>query len=247
MTTEVASLLGPRAVITTASDVQSIPAVESLAQEFDCMIEDPSQLKGVSSALVNGEDVILYGTDCRERLAELCSFTAHLKFCSKWEDLLRRPAAAYILLTNREEELHFDLLASKGVVCLLRPRNVLVGIGCRRGVTAEEVASAVFSGLREAHLSPLSVRELATIRIKENEEGLIEFAQRHDLPIRYYSLEELNAEEGPFPSEMVQALIGVKGVCEPAALLSAPGGRLILPKKKVGRVTMAVAEANFTS
>lgn len=241
---EVASLIGARAVISTASDVLGIPAVEMLARELNCVIEDPSQVKRINAALVNGEEVALYGTSCHERLAELCRSTSHLMLCPDWNSFLRTSATAYVLLTNRE--LSYSSLTDRAAVCLLRPRNLVVGIGCRRGATVEEIESVVFSGLREGGFSPLSIREIATIQGKEDEEGLVELARRHGLPVRYHSPEALNGVGGLSCSEKVQTLMGVKGVCEPAALLSAPGGRLVLPKRKAGRVTLAVAEVDFT-
>jgi cobalt-precorrin 5A hydrolase len=57
-----------------------------------------------------------------------------------------------------------------------------------------------------------------------------------------YSSEELNEVAAPSPpSEHALAAIGASGVAEPAALLAAGGGELLLKKIKSGNVTLAVA------
>jgi cobalt-precorrin 5A hydrolase len=45
----------------------------------------------------------------------------------------------------------------------------------------------------------------------------------------------------PTPSAAARAHLGVDGVCEPCALLSAPGGCLIVPKTVLDGVTVAIA------
>lgn len=242
-----AAFTGGQAVVTTASDVRRTLAVELLARALGCEIQDFRQVKGVNTALVNGEPVAVYASSHRERLAEICSSMENLQFCESWEELQRTRAPAYLILTHRQRP---ELVPPAGsAVCLLRPKNLVAGVGCRRGTPAEEIEAAVRSGLEEAGCSPLSLRNLATLHGKEDEEGLQEFARRYELPIEYYGPEELNRLRGRIlhPSEKVKRLMGVEGVCEPAAMLSARSEGLILPKRKQGRVTLALAEASFTS
>ncbi|MBI2875396.1 MAG: cobalt-precorrin 5A hydrolase [Candidatus Tectomicrobia bacterium] len=242
-----AALTGGQAVVTTASDVRQTLAVELLARELGCELQDPCQVKGVNAALVNGEPVAVYATSQRERLAEICRSMEGLQFCESWEAMGRTPASAYLILTHRER---LELVPPSGAtVCLLRPRNLVAGVGCRRGTPVEEIEAAVWAGLEEAGCSRLSLRNLATLQAKADEEGLQEFARRHGLSIEYYSPEELNGLRGRIlhPSETVKKWMGVEGVCEPAAMLSAQSEELILPKRKQGRVTLALAEARFTS
>ena len=61
-------------------------------------------------------------------------------------------------------------------------KPLVVGIGCRKGVTAEQIAAAVQQALGDRQLN--EVREIATIDLKANEPGLVEFCQQHDLPLR---------------------------------------------------------------
>ena len=87
------------------------------------------------------------------------------------------------------------------------------------------------------------VREVATIDIKAQEPGLLAFCATHDLPLRVIAREQIaqRAWVGK-PSEWVRKNVGVDGVCEPAALIASPRGRLLLGKTALDGVTVAVVD-----
>jgi cobalt-precorrin 5A hydrolase len=123
----------------------------------------------------------------------------------------------------------------------------VIGIGCDRGVTRKEVEIAYSSVLEKWGLSPLSVRNIASIDVKRNEIGLLRFAEKNNLKIEFYSKDEL--AEMPLPSgfsSFVMGKVGVGGVCEPAALKSAGTKKIWIKKQKIGRVTIAAAKVPFT-
>ncbi|MFQ5895362.1 MAG: cobalamin biosynthesis protein, partial [Nitrospinota bacterium] len=126
---------------------------------------------------------------------------------------------------------------------LLRPRLLVVGMGCNKGTPEEEVAAVVRDTLREQRLAFASVRNLATVEMKKDEPGLLAFCRAHGFELAVYTREEANSVPIPSPSEVVFKHTGVWGVAEPAALLSARGGRLILEKQKRGNCTIALAVA----
>jgi len=77
---------------------------------------------------------------------------------------------------------------------------------------------------------------------------LIAVAESLDLPIVFFKREELNQVKGiKNPSPLVEKHIGVKSVCEAAAILAAQNGRLIVPKQSTQNVTVAIARINFLS
>jgi cobalt-precorrin 5A hydrolase len=115
----------------------------------------------------------------------------------------------------------------------------VIGIGCRRGVSVEQIHAAVFEALGTRAL--INVRALASIDSKQDETALIEFAARHGLPLQFFSKQDITRIEIS-ASERVQALIGVDGVCEPCALLASRDGRIVVPKIVVDGVTVAIAE-----
>jgi cobalt-precorrin 5A hydrolase len=109
----------------------------------------------------------------------------------------------------------------------------------------------------EAHLrevftrfgyAPSSLALLATADVKADEEGLIELAEHLNLSIEFYDKRRLNAVDGvPNPSPTVEKHVGVKSVCEAAAILASKGGQLIVPKQVSKNVTLAIARRSFIS
>ncbi|MFI5266323.1 MAG: precorrin-3B C(17)-methyltransferase [Chloroflexota bacterium] len=121
----------------------------------------------------------------------------------------------------------------------LEDRDLVLGIGCSAGATVGDIQSLGREALSEVGAAFESVSEIASIDVKRDERGLIEFAARWHLPVRWFSAEDLRAVEAPNPSATVAAAIGTPSVAEAAALL-ASGGHLVLEKRKSANVTVAV-------
>ena len=101
----------------------------------------------------------------------------------------------------------------------LIPRAVTLGIGCRRGTAEEAVQKAVRQILADAGVFPQAIAAIATIDLKKDEQGLLAFAENRDLPVTFYTAEELNAVPGTFTSsDFVRNVTGVDCVCERSAL-----------------------------
>ena len=120
-------------------------------------------------------------------------------------------------------------------------KPLVVGIGCRKGVPVERIEAAVCRALGERSIS--EIREVATIDLKANEPGLIEFCERHSLPLRVLARETVAARPWVTkPSDWVQKNVGLDGVCEPCALIACARGKLIVPKMALDGVAVAVVE-----
>lgn len=120
-------------------------------------------------------------------------------------------------------------------------KPLVVGIGCRKGVSVERIAVAVRKALGTRHLD--EVREVATIDLKADEPGLIEFCARHGLPLRVFARATVAARAWVTqPSDWVNRNVGVDGVCEPCALIACMRGQLVVPKTALDGVAVAVVE-----
>ena len=76
--------------------------------------------------------------------------------------------------------------------------------------------------------------------MKKDEEGLLAFCNEQNIPIRFYTAEELKTVSGDFtPSAFVLSITGVDNVCERSALMDAD--KLIVRKTACHGVTVAVA------
>lgn len=229
--------LGCTAVITTATDTHGLPAVDILARDYNLAAEPFEMVRAVNAAIVNGEPVYFYSEV--ELKGDLPS-RFNIKPLEKYSPS-KQAGAIDALITNR------IIAESLEKTLFLRPRNLIVGLGCRSGVGVSDVKQAVIEALSLAGRSLHSVKLLATVDIRANEEGIIRAAEEMRLPLTFFSLDELAAifrlrdKELSF-SQYVFNKIGVGGVCEPAALLAAQSAKLIFPKRAFKGVTVAVAE-----
>ena len=226
-----AFLLGARPVITTSSDINEIPPIDLLGRKFGWELENPESSAPVISAILNGEGVGIYQDAGEESWQE--GLPPNVQIFRSLEELKEAKLKAAILITEKTAE------GLPQTTLIFRPKNLVVGIGLHRGIEASRVEEAVLRVLQRHGLSPRSIRNLATVRGREEEPGLLEFARKYNLPIDSFSLEELKSLNPPSRSA-ARRLLGVPGVCEPAALLSSRG-RLLVPKVKFKDITLAVA------
>ncbi|MDP2662560.1 MAG: cobalamin biosynthesis protein, partial [Dehalococcoidia bacterium] len=243
----VAALIGAQPVITTASDMLGTFSPDLIGQDYGWVIENEENLTKVSAALVNGEPVGLF-QDAGERgwWPADKRWPKNVKVFGDLAALAESSCAAALLITDSLLDEECRGLLEKSVV--YRPKSLVLGVGCNRGVTASEIEDAVLSVLNEYSLSMNSVKNLATIDIKSSEEGLLEFVRSYGLPIVYFTGAELNAvRDIPNPSDAIYRTVGTRGVCEPAAMLSAKTDRLLMPKRKIGNATIAIARTSFDS
>ncbi|TKC88308.1 cobalamin biosynthesis protein [Trinickia terrae] len=121
-------------------------------------------------------------------------------------------------------------------------KPLTLGIGCRRFASAEQIGAAVHAALFALGKPLDDVRAVATLDAKAREPGLAAFCARHGLPLLTFTREQIAALPATLtPSPAVREHLGIDGVCEPCALLAAPGGRLIAAKTVRDGVTVAIA------
>ncbi len=124
-------------------------------------------------------------------------------------------------------------------------RDIIVGVGCRRGAPAEDIVFAVRSALEKLKLALAQVRYLASADLKSAEAGLIQAAQDLGLPLRLIASERIRACARDFThSDFVTAKVNLPAVAEPAALLAGWRTTLLLNKTIIKHVTVAVAREN---
>lgn len=234
---QLAQLSGGQAVITTATDVNGLPAWDDVARQVGLVVEPVTNIKVLNSLLLYGEKIAL--VDRRGRIAQYFSGVPGVFTAGTFSAALHAGAAGMVFVSHRL----IPNLDQYSNLLLLRPRDLVIGIGCNRGTSAAEIEAVVLQELKRAFLSVASVACLATITDKADEVGLNEFARHYNLSVEHHQAAALNQVDSPTPeSSHVMAAVGARGVCEPAAILSAEGGRLLVPKQKRGNVTVAIAE-----
>ena len=133
--------------------------------------------------------------------------------------------------------------AGFGLLLRMSPRRYALGIGCRRGVSAETIGALVDKVLKRKNIAWESVIAVGTAELKRDEAGLLAFAEMRGVPLRFFGAEELNAVDVPNPSVAAESHVGIRSVSEAAALLAAgAGAELVEEKTAAESVTVAVAE-----
>lgn len=233
-----AEVTGATPVITTGTDVNETIAPDVIAMEIGGEIDDFEVMKKVSAALVDGDATGVVDLTGVQAPSLGGALKPNVKVLPSLEALRASPVVAGIVITNRL----LDFTDFRRPVVIIRPKNLVVGVGCNRGTSAGEIAGAVGEVLRGHGLSLKSVWTLATVEAKRDEAGLVEAATRLGVPLELCDKATLNAvPDVPNPSEAPMKYVGVQGVAEPAAL-HVSGGRLVIEKVKSGNVTVAVAE-----
>ncbi len=126
-------------------------------------------------------------------------------------------------------------------------KDLIVGVGCRKGTDAETITGAVRKTLQVNNLSLDRVRLLATADIKAKEEGLIKCSEFLGVPVKVVSSDEIKTCAKEYhKSDFVAEKVGLGGVAAPAALLAGRKTQLLIEKTKYPGVTVAVAQENFT-
>ena len=214
-----AEAVGATAVVTTATDVNRRFSVDEWSARQGLYIDDMAAAKAVSAAILEGpvpvwSDFPIAG-DLPAGLEP--GESGPLGICISWR-----------------RKFPFDR------TLLLVPPVLRLGIGCRRGTSSGAIAALADQLLAEHNVHPAAVEAVATIDLKKDETGLLDFCRDRGWPLSCYSAEELAAVEGDFtPSDFVRSVTGVDNVCERAALLGAE--RLLVKKSARDGITAALA------
>lgn len=244
LTHEVAAAIGARAVITTASDVQKTIPVDLFGRRFGWVWESAEKLTPVSAAVVNEERIAViqesgepnWWTHDRPIPANI------QRYDSINEGRATEPNAV-LLITHRLLEDEEESILANGV--LYRPKVIVLGIGCNRGTSAEEIEQVIRETLEELSFSIRSVKAVCSIDLKKDEAGLLEVIRSHGWEFKTYSPAELNTVHVEAPSETVFHYTGAYAVSEPAVKLYTGHDKLSLVKKKSGNVTISVGVMAF--
>ncbi len=126
------------------------------------------------------------------------------------------------------------------------PRSVILGVGCERNTSSEEVIELTQKTINEAGISTSAIAALVSVDLKMDEIAINEAAAHFSLPLRFFDVDTLEAHTPKLknPSDIVYQEIGCHGVAEASALaMAGKNAELIVEKQKSKRATCAIAQA----
>ena len=231
LTEEIAEILRAQPVITTATDLNDKFAVDVFAKKNGCFIADMELAKEISAALLAGKEVGFVSD-----FPWLGEIPDELKLCQKEDE--EKPEIGICVTTGYLEHPFVHTL-------YLIPRVITTGLGCKKGTDKETVESVVRRACDELLIPSVAMEQVASIDLKKEEAGILEYCKERKIPFITYTAEELQEVEGTYASsQFVENVTGVDNVCERAALLGSSKdgkGRLIQRKYAKDGVTVALA------
>lgn len=221
---KIVTLSGGQAVITTASDTLGLVALDLWAKSQNLVAHDTQRLTKASAKLVNRGQLTLFSD----------------------VDIADLPEKIF-QTTERDKA---DIIVSLHKNCnenqlLLHPKIVVLGIGCNRHTPVHEFNEALDELLTDLGLAVQTVHSICSIDLKNDEQGLLDFARMHHWPTQFFTKEQINTFTDLEISQAALQAIGAIGVAEPTALLGARQTSLFCRKRKWKNITMAVALVPF--
>lgn len=220
VTNKISKILNCTPVITTASDVKGIESVDMLAKKYKFIIESFEDAKKITSMMLEGKRIGI--------ISEIMIFL-------KYGNIVKKNADGYIVVSCKES---FNI---EKPFCILRPKILNVGIGCRKGKSKDEILYAIKSVFLEEDISLKSIKSLCSIDIKKGEEGIIKACEYLNCDFKTFTREEIIKVQDSFKkSSFVFEKVGVTSVAEPCAYLA--GGEVIVKKRIFDGITIAVSK-----
>lgn len=211
-------------VITTATDVNQCFAVDLFAQEHQLSVVNREGIAAVSAKALAGQKITVSCQTCQKLDIE------------NMDQVPYPPSRKVdVLITSEKGEFDASLI--------LRPREYVIGIGCRKDTDPRKLEAWIRKNLEEAGLEDKQIALLASIDVKKEEEGLKLWAADRRIPFRTFTARELTEIPGDFTgSDFVKKQVGVDNVCERAALAGCGAGGQLIYKKHAGEgMTIAIA------
>lgn len=219
---ELATGLGSQVVITTATDLNGLFAIDEWSAKSGCVIDDTSRIKSVSGALLEGQ-----------RVGFVSDFPLEGCLPPGFEPYRHEHKVGVCIA--------LDALKNPFPLTLnLLPRIAILGAGSQKGIDPGEFEHFVLDALEENSISVKSLRCLASIDLKREEPCLTTFAANYGLEFATFSAAYLNEMQGLFTgSDFVKEQTGVDNVCERAAV-AAGGSNLLIRKASRDGMTLAL-------
>ena len=225
----IASLIGAQPIITTASDSRGIEAVDMYAKRMGYIIDDMDSAKKLTMMMIDGERIGFFSEVYRTISYNNLIFIHNLSGISNFENEVE----GFICVTSLKD------VCCNVPNCILRPKNLNIGIGCRRGIKAEDIISAVLTILSENNLLKI-IKTISTIEIKKDEEGIIRACKYFNCPMKVYFYrrnqeDRRQVSKSDFVKEKLVFLQYVNHVH------GFPEREIIVRKTKLNGVTVAVS------
>ena len=242
LTQMLADVMWATPVITTATDVEGRFSIDDYARKHNLVVTDWAKAKAISAEVLAAgaepvwieEPVVAQGEEkgaceiCKEQKSTeidgcenrvdgcengIDGCENEIDGCKNRVDVKRLQIGSHqVIITPRDVPVDAQTLQ-------LIPRCIVAGVGCKKGIPADKIEHAVQEAFAKAGLRMEALCAVASIDLKKEEAGLLEFCETRNVPFETYAAEELQAVPGTYSaSEFVSGVTGVDNVCERSAV-----------------------------
>ena len=243
---DIALSLGAEAVITTQSDNAGMWALDTLGAKFGW--ETYTNTQGLNKPIatyVNGGRVALI-LDIRDKGTLWMEKTKgeNVDIFYSFSDMPKHKQDAGSYTYDLIIAVTPYLYCSDIPMVTYVPKVFHLGVGCKRGCSAENVEVEIKEYLTDNGFNPAAIATVSTVDVKKDEQ-LLHWLKRGFLgengELCIYTPDELKDIPVPNPSSRPMEVIGTPSVAEAAAIKSSGRGRILVEKQKRGNYTFAVA------
>jgi len=220
---KIEQLIGAKPVITTASDVSGKMAVDTIAMKLECHIDDLKKAKDVTAMIVNGKRVMI-DYDGKENFGLIKDNIDNVHLYD---------GAIYI------SEKKLDNMVDN--IAVLNPKNIVIGMGCRRGTETEKVLELIRAELKAHNINENSVNKIVSVSIKKDETCFIEGAKILGGKFETISRSRIVKIQHLFDgSSFVEETIGVRAVSEPCGYIGSYHGEQVGQLRRKDGMTISL-------
>lgn len=230
---KLARITGGQAIVSTATDSRDLTAFDEAAALEDARILNPGAIKKLNAALLDKTPVLFDGP--QEYYDRYWSDVPHVRRGKASE---HREGELVVLWSDTPEAA--ENTGMPGNCLLIQNASYILGIGCKRDTPPELLEQTVSDFLAAHSLTRRQLSGFASCDLKQDEPALSELGKKWDLPLTFFTREQLAEVETPTPSAMVEEKIGIPSVSEASALLASQG-KLKVCKTKYEGITLALA------
>lgn len=231
LTRRIADNLNAQAVITTATDVQNVTAIDSLAKSINGWYENFKETTiRVNGLLAAHKKVALL--DEEKRITDIRGL---MKIDNLTEEVMSEFEAIIIVSTKKIETI---AKTSYQVV----PRLFVLGMGAKKNTPLSVIESEFETFCEQHQIHPRSIKKIVSIDLKKEEQGIIDFSKKLEVPFEIFTKEELEESSLKYPqSEFVKSIVGIGNVALSSADY-ATGGQVLTDRYGNNGVTFALGK-----
>ncbi|MBF2477068.1 cobalt-precorrin 5A hydrolase [Listeria marthii] len=228
LTEQIAELTGGAAVITTATDRANVAAIDNIAKQLDGYLPNfKATTKRINGLLAAGKEVGLHVDEPFE--VDTRGFT-------------NKEVSPQIFISTKN-----NLPPAKIERIQLVPRQFILGVGCRKGISVETIDLAFRHFCEQENIHPRAFRAIHSITLKAEEPAILHLAEKWGIEFIVHSAEELQTVAEKYPtSAFVQKTVQVGNVALSSADIGS-NGNVITSRFAENGVTFAAGKLTKNS